>query len=636
MRASTALAALVACMGVSARAAADGAGFRWSRAVETSEGWTRLALPDDVAAACRPGLPDVRLRAADGSPVPYVIEQTLAVLPHVWPLRDVESTTGRETTGVVDRGAAAPLADALTLDVAGDDFLKPIVVEASDGSGDWKEIARGSIFATASHRMTTVGFAPNDRRLWRIRLDNRNGPPVVPRSIRTAALAPGGSPPREVHLEATRSSSEHGESTYAVLLPSANLAVSTLRLEVADPAFSRQASVYERFLFREQIDVRLLGSARIERGLAGESLAIRLGELRGPALEFRVADGPSPPLSITGTIAVVEPRSLLFFAPRPSLPVTLDYGSSSAEAPSYDLATALAAGRPSEVHVGALGAASDRGASSPVGLPPHGAPVDASRWRTRAAIHVPSGGGITYLSLDGADASSSVRIVDAQSREVPFLFDRSAHPARQVPKTTVTHPSPGATTIALEGLSSLGDVEAVELTATAPDYFVRGVTVVEALRDARGPVGERVLGGATWERRPGEPPRPLRVAVSHPTQTTIEARIDDGSNSPIALGPAAVERAVRRVEFVSAPGESLYLLAGDGAAGAPSYDLAMVADQLLRAPAQPATLEPAVDLSGADADRRTQAKWFWAAVVVAGLVVAAALARAVGPRQKPG
>jgi hypothetical protein len=635
MRASVALGLLVAWTFVSARAAADGPVFRWSRAVETSEGWTRLELPDDVAAVCRPGLPDVRLRAADGSAVPYVVEQTLGALPHVWSVRDVESTPGRETTCIVDRGAGAPLADAMTIDVPGADFLKPIVVEASDGSGDWKEIARGSIFATASHRMTTVGFAPSDRRFWRIRLDDRNGPPVVPRSIRSGAAAPAGSQPREVHLEAKRTSSEDGESVFEVTLPSANLAVSMLRVEASDPAFSRQASVFERILFRDQIDVRPVGSTRIERGPAGESLAIRVGELRGPALEVRVADGQSPPLSITGAVAAVQPRSLLFFAARTSLPVTLDYGSSSAAAPSYDLATALAAGRPGEVHAGTLGATSDRGAYNPVGVPPHGAPLDESGWLTKAAIRLPSSGGITYLSLDGTDASSSVRIVDAQSREVPFLFDRSAHPARQVPKTTVTHPSPGATTIALEGLSSLGDVQAVELTATAPDYFVRGVTVVEAVRDARGPVGERVLGSGTWERRPGEPPKPLRVTVSHPTQTTIEARIDDGSNAAITLGPAVVERAVRRVQFVSAPGESLFLLAGNAVAGAPSYDLAMVADQLLRAPAQQATLEPAVDLAATRANR-PQAKWFWAAVVAAGFGVAAALARALGLRQKPG
>jgi hypothetical protein len=110
---------------------------------------------------------------------------------------------------------------------------------------------------------------------------------------------------------------------------------------------------------------------------------------------------------------------------------------------------------------------------------------------------------------------------------------------------------------------------------------------------------------------------------------------DDGSNAALTLGPAAVERRVRRVEFVSAPGESLHLLAGNGAAGAPSYDLAMVADQILRAPAEPVTLQPAVDLSPANANR-PPAKWFWAAVVTAGLVVAAALVRALVPRQKPG
>jgi hypothetical protein len=482
--------------------------------------------------------------------------------------------------------------------------------------------------------MTTVRFSPNDRRLWRIRLDDRNGPPVVPRSIRTRPVVPGSPPHREVHLEARRTSNENGESTFAVTLPAANLQVSQLRLEAADPAFSRQATVVERILFRDEIDVRPVGSALIARGPAGESLAIPLGELAGPALEVRVADGQSPPLAITGAVAVVHPRSLLFFAPRASLPVTLEFGSSSAAAPTYDLATALATGRPSEVHPGTLGATIDRGTSSPVGMPPHGAPVDESRWLRRAGIDLPPGGGITYLSLDGVD-ESSVRIVDAQSREVPFLFDRSAHPARQVPKTTVTHPSPGATAVTLEGLASLGDVEAVELTATAPEYFVRSVVVAEAVRDARGPVGERVLGSATWERHPGEPARPLRVPISHPTQTTIQARIDDGSNVALTLGAAAIERIVRRVEFVSAPGESLHLLAGNAAAGTPSYDLAMVADLILRAPAQPATLQPAVDLAPAN-ENRPPAKWFWAAVVAAGLVVAAALVRALGLRQKPG
>ena len=90
-------------------------------------------------------------------------------------------------------------------------------------------------------------------------------------------------------------------------------------------------------------------------------------------------------------------------------------------------------------------------------------------------------------------------------------------------------------------------------------------------------------------------------------------------------------RSVRRIDFLSAPGDSLSLLTGNSAAGSPSYDLALLAGALLALPAQPAHLEPARDIAPAHAP---PAKWFWVAVIVAGLGVAAALARALGtPRR---
>jgi hypothetical protein len=186
-------------------AAADA--FRYSRPVTAPSGWTRLEIPPDVLAACRRGLPDLRVTAS-GTDVPYVLEQSLGAVDDTWALTNVESVNGVETTAIADRGAHPSAAVRATIDVAAPAFLKPVVLEASDDRATWKEFARGSIFATGGARMTTLRFAPNDRRYWRVRLDDRNGSPVVPRSLAGAATgasrdaADAGAPgPSEIALK---------------------------------------------------------------------------------------------------------------------------------------------------------------------------------------------------------------------------------------------------------------------------------------------------------------------------------------------------------------------------------------------------------------------------------------------------
>ena len=426
-----------------------------------------------------------------------------------------------------------------------------------------------------------------------------------------------------------RTSSEGGESTYEGSLPSANLGVSSLLLEPTDAVFDRRVTVSERVLFRDEITHRVVGGGMIARGPGGESLSVPVGELRGPSLEIAIEDGASPPLTFARALATIAPRSILFFAApaAASLPFTLAYGSSVLPAGGYDLAAVLSKGRPDVVKPATLGAAVDRGTASPVGVPPHGAAIDESRWQTKAAIDLPDGSGVAYLPLEGIDAWRGLRLVDAASREVPFLFEQTVHHARETVQPAVAESGP-RTTLTLGSLAALRELDAIELTASAPDYFVRGVTVVESIRDARGPVGERVLGSGTWERRPGETASPSRIAIaiSTPAQSTIEVRIENGGNAPLTLGKVTLERSVRRLDFVCAPGDSLSLLAGNPAAGAPTYDLALLAGALLALPAQPARLEPARDIAPAHAP---PAKWFWVAVIVAGLGVGAALARAL-------
>jgi hypothetical protein len=111
-------------------AVAPAADFRFSRAVDAPAGWSALELPDDVLDACRPSLPDLRLRDARGEDVPYALAQNDGQAPRREELRDVEAVRKSETTALLDRGPAPPLARAVAVEISGEDFLKPVSIES--------------------------------------------------------------------------------------------------------------------------------------------------------------------------------------------------------------------------------------------------------------------------------------------------------------------------------------------------------------------------------------------------------------------------------------------------------------------------------------------------------------------------
>jgi hypothetical protein len=82
---------------------------------------------------------------------------------------------------------------------------------------------------------------------------------------------------------------------------------------------------------------------------------------------------------------------------------------------------------------------------------------------------------------------------------------------------------------------------------------------------------------------------------------------------------------VHRIDFVFDAGDKLALLRGNGAASAPRYDLARLEAKVLASPAQPAEVGPAIDL--APKEPAGTPRWFWAAVIAAGLLVALVLSR---------
>src|SRR5262249_9272760 len=138
----------------------------------------------------------------------------------------------RETTALLDRGQAPARCSELTVEVGGDGaFLKPVVLEASPDAHEFAQIARASLFRLSSGvGFLSLRFPENDRRFFRLRLDDTNGPAVRPLSASCGDAAPR-APRRELELRAERKQTgDSSVDTFIVHLPTPKLPLVELRL----------------------------------------------------------------------------------------------------------------------------------------------------------------------------------------------------------------------------------------------------------------------------------------------------------------------------------------------------------------------------------------------------------------------
>jgi len=602
--------------------------YRFHRDIEAAPGFTELELPNEVLERARPTMPDLRVFSDRGDEIPYAFDGALPAAATEYTLLNVEASPGSETTGIIDRGEKAALASTADIVLTEKEFIKPVVVEASTDRATWNQIASTSIFATTSGTsMKTVRFAPNDRRYWRFRFDDKNGPAVHPTKVRLSSSAEKRD--RQVIPVTWKAEvdADLSVSTYGTTLAGPNLPVVEVRVEASDPAFSRHVRVFERVWFRDEVSRRLLGEGDIIRtGTGREALAIDVAEPTGQNLEIDI-ERTGVPLHVTGGAVATRSRSLLFYAPEGSK-LQLSYGSSTAKPPNYDLVVALSHGAPPKVASAKLASEVDTGqATPPVASPPRGAALDIPAWKTKVPITVPPQGPVAYLDLDRAEGSlSDIRIVDDAARPVPYLVESTARHTRHSVEWHTDDAKPGhrETVLRITGLDPRKNIEALEVDVTTPDYFARDVSVVEQTSDARGPTGERVLGSAHWVKTANDPSRPLRISLARPTQSNVTLHIVDDDNAALGVAGVAAEVALRRLDFVFAPGDHLMMLSGNTQVGAPRFDLALIAGQVMSSPA--AAAELGAPQEQATATHETP-KWFWVFVLAAALVLVLVLGR---------
>ena len=605
--------------------------FRYSRPVAADPGWARLELPDEVLDACRPGLPDLRLVDAAGREIPYAFEGALEATPKRFAIENREAIAKKETDAEVDRGPSPGLADAVTLEIAEGEFLKPVRVESSSDRVEWKEIAHGSVFATRAARMTTLPLPATDRRHLRFRFDDRNSDPV---RLEAVLLRPTAAEPPRVEtplpLQPVVDAAD-GVAQFTAVLPAANLDVLALRFEARDTAFSRPVRIHERVFFRDEVCRRLIAAGTLARTPGGaQLLEITVSPIAGRQLEIQVEDGDSPPLGDLRAVLVARPRFLRFDAPA-GADLRLLYGSADAAAPRYDLARSLAGSSEGQAPLARLGPATETGAPAHPAVNAARVPLpEPEKWTDRRPIRLPSEGGVAYLDLyDPPRGLADLRIVDESGRQVPYIVESGRHGHRDT--TAWSSASEGTvTTLAIPQPDHADAVEEIELLADAPEYFSRPVRVEQERRDARGPIAPRLLGEANWERRPGAPASVFRIPLARPgVSGAWRVEIDNGDNAPVRVTGIWLRRGVVRVDFVHGPGERLFLYTGNADARPPAYDLDLIAGTILAAPARPAAVGPAVETPRA---RPALGIWIWGAVGITILALLFELSRAL-PRR---
>jgi hypothetical protein len=377
---------------------------------------------------------------------------------------------------------------------------------------------------------------------------------------------------------------------------------------------------------------RLVGEGRISRS-AGRAAELRVpcSEVAGSSLEIEV-ERAGTPLSLGAARLYVQPKRLVFRAPE-SGGVTLLYGSPDAPKARSDLASALGGDLPKELAQGSLGAAEDRGGRPRLPEPARGPHLDPTSFSAVRPISLPASGTLAYLDLVGVPphAAGAVRIVDAEGRQVPFVLENDERRVTVPLAFSVEHED-RKTRVRVTGFSANEPPRALELAASAPDYFRRPLEIYELGRDARGARQRVSLGSALWEKRPEMRGAELRVPVGAPAASELFLELDDGDNPPISLSSVSGEVSRARVDFLFRPGESLRLLSGAKQASLARYDLSLLEGALLREPALPASVPPLPEpVQTASEAARERRPWFWLVLAGAFLLVVLALLRALRP-----
>ncbi|HPA20006.1 MAG TPA: hypothetical protein PLU30_19810 [Verrucomicrobiae bacterium] len=570
-------------------------------------GAMRITLPASALNAARPDLGDVRLLDPDGMEVPFAIVGPAPTVPgretrHPLTARLLESTTVLELTLGQPEAASR-----VVLETPHDDFVKAATVETADPARNWRTITAGALIfrhaSGAAQLSLDLGNAPISA--IRITIDDAKSAPVPFSHARLIVGEIAAPPPESVPAHIVSAESSGGETRIILDLGARNLPVTGIVLNPSDDIFSRRVRLVTRFLSdteaRESLrDLGSISRLRLEGGRSFEKLDLALpAPIADSRAELSIDNGDSPPLSIKDASVLLRPVHLAFQA-KATGQYTLLSGHPAVPGPRYDVAafvdewrrlpaTSLQWSDPERNPAYRPSQPSNE-------IPDMAGPFHPEGWRHRRAvtIHRP---GAQILELDPVALAASrhdysdIRIARA-GRQIPYLLERTCR-SRLLQLSFASAPDPEHPEIhrwRLELPAEGVPISRLNLTIGEP-VFERNVRVYEIASNDRGDARRRTLGSAHWIRHSGtESPRQVIPLQAPPTSAQLYLEIDHGDNS--AFAPVAVEAAypVIRLHFRAAEPGEVELAYGNDRAAAPHYDIQLVAQRLLTAHENIATL----------------------------------------------
>jgi Protein of unknown function (DUF3999) len=586
--------------------------WRFSQALDVStKGLVRVDVSPETLNSARSNLEDLRIVDPTGQEVAYLVDPGTPQRGTELRPRELRTELRASVTRLIlVTGTKEPL-NALAFEAPPQtEFVKAVALEGSHNGRKWQELTSGQpIFKkSAGVENLRVSFPDGSWEFLRVTIDDSRTP-AVPFTGVQLCTAETTTPPESLTTRVTSRDEGLGVTRLALDLGAANLTVAALKIETPDSLFTRTVTIALPELANDNIREHSVRSESIYRidinGTTESRLEIPVdAQVRGRQLILLIQNGDSPPLAIANVRCDRRVPHLVFLA-RESGRYQLLSGNNQCAAPQYDLSglsDQLKTVTASETRTAAIiSNAAYKPGNDLAAISLAGAKIDIADWKYRRLIQLAKSDA-QQIELDpeilahAAADERDLRIV-SQDRQFPFLIERTSI-SRAVPLDSAAANDPKNPTLSRWSLKlPIAGVPIKRITCAAgTDLFQREMRLWENIADERGDTFPHDLGRVIWRRVPNQKTAELEIDLDAvPESDSLFLESNNGDNPPIELrnfrGYYPVVRTIFKTPTDSSQPISIYY--GNRDVTAPRYDVALIADQLLRAERGEATLGPA-------------------------------------------
>jgi len=566
----------------------------------TTPGLMKISLPAETLDAARPALEDLRLHDADGNEVPFLITRPVPAGKAVRSAKTfLVSLQPNSTVITLETGLAQPL-DGVTLETPAQTFIKAVLVEYSDDGKSWRTLVSGQpVFRQANGvEKLKISFPPTAAHWLRLTVEDQRSQPVPFTGARIGAAAAEVTPGERQDVTIAERNENPGETRLTLSLGAANLDVASVQLETDEPLFTRAVTftvprVTELGVFEQAIGQGVIYRVALEGQPVSANLSVPLEQqIRSRELVLTINNGDSPPLPIRAVRIERRPVYLTFMARRAGT-FHLLTGNKFCAAPRYDLA-ALGADLKNAVvapvEISALADNAEYHAPDTLsGVDMNGPVLDISAWKYRLPLVI-TGSGAQQMDLGpdvlahAARDFADLRVLRG-SNQIPFIIQRtSINRTLKLQAFPIHDPQKTKLSRWLIWLPQ-ANLPITRLTCVAETpLFQRTLTLSTKMTDERGGEFSRQIGSATWKQTPESKQKTFSLTLDAvPQDDLLMLDTDNGDNLPIQLKEFTAVYPVTRVLFKANAGDPIYLYYGNSQVAPPTYDISLVAGELLAA-----------------------------------------------------